>query len=124
MNKLSAEQSKQASTILGRLDRIAKVIQDNHKKWGMDFKVAKDLVNQIDKVADEAEVFMFGSDSFAKRQAEVIQKDGDEGYMQTFANPMAPKQTDGDEPYMQAYSDDQSSAVRKGKGADGRPLAP
>jgi hypothetical protein len=124
MQKLSAEQSKQASAVLGRLDRIAANVQANHEKWGMSFEAAKGLVNDLDRVADEIEVFSFGTDSFACRQAEVLQKDADEGYMATFTNPMKPIQTDGDEPYMSAYADDQSSAVRKGKGGDGRPLAP
>ena len=55
---------------------------------------------------------------------EVLQRDADEGYMDTFKNPQAPIQTEADEPYMRAYSDDQSSAVHHGKSDTGRPLAP
>ncbi|RLI52753.1 MAG: hypothetical protein DRO87_12695, partial [Candidatus Thorarchaeota archaeon] len=35
--KLSEDQSKKASEILGRFDKLAKDIQDNHTAWGMDF---------------------------------------------------------------------------------------
>jgi hypothetical protein len=44
--------------------------------------------------------------------------------MDTFRNPMQPRQTDSDEPYMSAYKDDQSSAVNHGQSTSGKPLAP
>jgi hypothetical protein len=118
MNKQSAD------NILGRIDRIASNVMANHEKWGMKFEAAKGLVNDLDRVADEIEVASFGPESFARRQAEVIQKDADEPYMDTFKNPMKPIQTDADEAYMSAYADDQSSAVNHGKSTTGRPLAP
>lgn len=116
--------SAEADNILGRIDRVASMIQDNHEKWGMDFRTAKNLVNELDKVADEIETASFGPESLMHRQAEVIQRESDEKYMETFKNPMAPISTNGDEPYMKAYGDDQSSAVHHGKSTTGRPLAP
>lgn len=129
-NKISTEQSKKASELLGRLDKIAAAIETNHEAWGMSFEAAKSLVNHLDKIADDLEVSVYGEESLLRRQAsilkaaKVIQQDSDEPYMATFANPMAPHQTEGDEPYMNAYGDDQSSAVASGKSTSGRPLAP
>lgn len=128
--KLSAEQSKQASELLGRLDKLAADIQANHESWGMSLEDAKPLVNGLDKLADDLEQRFFGAASLQRRQVEilkqakVIQKDSDESYMDTFNSPMKPHQTDGDEPYMSAYADDQSQAVQTGKSTSGRPLAP
>lgn len=126
--KLSAEQSKRASEILGRLDAIAKEIQDRHASWGMSFEAAKKVVNGLDAIADSFERTAFGQESFERRQREVlgavIQRDSDEPYMDAFQNTMDPIQTDADEPYMGAYNDDQSSAVQGGKSTVGRPLAP
>lgn len=130
MKKISKEQSDRASALLGRLDRIALEIQKNHEGWGLSREAARPLVNHLDKVADEIEASVFGPESLLRRQTEVlkaakvIQRDGDEGYMDTFNAPMAPHQTDADEPYMSAYRDDQSSAVQTGKSTTGRPLAP
>ena len=116
--------AKEADQLLARLDRVAATIQENHEKWGMPFTAAKELVNNIDKIADQIEVATFGEESFARRQAEVLQRDTDEKYMDTFKNPMAPVQVESDEPYMRAYGDDQSSAVHHGQSSTGRPLAP
>jgi hypothetical protein len=121
MPKYAAEQ---ANAQLSRLDKLAHTIQANHESWGMPFEVAKEIVNDLDRTADEIEIAAFGKESFVKRQAEVIMREPDEPYMQTFENPMQPHQTDADEPYMSAYSDDQSSAVNHGKAENGRPLAP
>lgn len=128
--KLSADQIKTVNTILAHLDMAAGEIQANHKVLGISFDVAKEVVNSLDRTADELETSAFGQSSLEKRQVEllkkakVIQRDGDEPYMVAFENPMKPLQTDADEPYMQAYSDDQSSAVETGKSSTGRPLAP
>ena len=116
--------AKDASSILSRFDRIATVIQNKHAEMGLAFEEAKEMVNTIDAVSDAIEVSSFGKESFERRRAEVIQKEGDEPYMNTFKNPMAPVQTEGDEPYMKAYSDDQSSSVVHGKAENGRALAP
>jgi len=129
-----------ADRILGRLDRLAHTIQTDYEKMGMPFETAKDIVNDLDKTADEIEEAAFGADSLQRRQievvtasaakkpegktAEVIQRDADEKYMDTFKNPQAPVQIEADEPYMKLYSDDQSSDVRHGVSETGRKLAP
>jgi hypothetical protein len=122
---------EEASQILGRLDHMAATIQDNHEKWKIPFVVAKALVNSIDKVADDVEAASMGPESLLKRQVhtlakegKVVQKDTDEGYMDTFNAPTAPIQTDADENYMSLFKDDQSQAVESGKSTTGRPLAP
>jgi hypothetical protein len=119
--KLSAQHAEQ---VLARLDRIAGQIQEKHASWGMPFDVAKEVVNDLDRTADEIEQASFGKESFTRRQAEVLQREPDESYMDTFRNPMQPRQTDSDEPYMSAYKDDQSSAVNHGQSTSGKPLAP
>lgn len=125
-----------ANRILGRLDKLAETIQQNHESWGMPFDQAKSLVNELDKTADEIESAAFGTESLQNRQieivtgqpaaktAQVIQRDGDERYMDTFKNPMQPHQIESDEPYMKLYGDDQSSAVIHGQAENGRKLAP
>lgn len=122
---------EEASKVLTRLDRVAQVIQDNHEKWGMNFEAAKAVVNEIDKVADEVELNAYGPDHMFQRQihvlrqAKVLQKDSDEGYMDTFNAPTAPIQNDVDEnEYMSLFKDDQTIAVETGKATNGRPLAP
>ena len=121
MPKLAAEVANNALT---RLDKIAHAIQSNYEAWGMPFDTAKDIVNDLDKTADEIEVSSFGQESFMRRQAEVIRQDADERYMKGFENPMEPVQLEADEPYMSAYKDDQSSAVIHGVSTSGRPLTP
>lgn len=128
--KLSADQKKKASELLGRLDRIAAEIQANHSAWGMSLEDARPLVNGLDKLADDLEARFYGPESLQRRQVEilksakVIQKDSDEPYMDTFNSPSKPHQTDGDEPYMSAYGDDDTAGVNAGKATNGRPLAP
>ena len=152
MLRLSSEQKTSANQILASFDQLAQSIQANYRKWGMTLDAAKSIVNRLDKTADAAEAFFFGDDSLRARQAEiaissesfvkdaldsgllsrshvskaarVIQRDSDEGYMDTFKNPMEPIETDSDEPYMNAYGDDQSSAVTEGEDDTGRELAP
>ncbi len=117
--------AQDAEVLLTRLDKLASHIQANHASWGMPFEVAKPLVNELDRIADMVEVSSFGKESFQHRQAEVLKRDADEGYMATFGNPMAPIQTEADEPYMKAYgSPDQSSVVQHGMDSTGRKLAP
>lgn len=124
-----------ADRILARLDRLAHTIQTNHESMGLSFDDAKGIVNDLDKTADEIESASFGSDSLERRQvevvtastrkrAEVIQRDSDEKYMDTFKNPMQPHQIEADEPYMKLYGDDQSSGVHHGQSESGRKLAP
>lgn len=127
------EASDKVSGILGRLDKVAAEIQTNHEQWGVPFDTAREVVNNLDKVADKIESAAFGDDSMLKRQAEVlselrkknaqvIQRDADEKYMDSFVVDQGVVQADADEPYMSAYSDDQSSAVRGGKDSSGKPL--
>ena len=117
-----------ANTILARLDRVAAAIQENHAKWGMGFDVAKELVNDLDKTADEIEKASFGEESLMTRQVEVLkqakvlQQDKDEKYMGTYNAPSAVHQSDKDEKYMSLYEDDQTQAVVSGKSSVGRPL--
>ena len=124
----TAEQSKYASDILGRFDKLAQDVQTHYEVWGMTMAEAKEVVNHLDAVADDFEKAAFGAESLGKRQREilaaVIQQDSDEPYMKTFEKPFRPHQTDADEPYMSAYDDDDSSAVEKGKEENGEPLAP
>jgi len=123
--------SQDADRVLARLDRLAATVQAKYASWGMPFEAAKEIVNALDKTADEIESASFGRESLARRQAEVmgksakvIQRDADEAYMDHFKNPMAPVQIEADEPYMKLYSDDQSSAVGSGESMSGRKLAP
>jgi len=128
--------ANEADATLAEIDAHAASIKANFQSWGMPKEAAKKLVNFLDRMADNVEIAAFGEESFRARQlevvtasrqprtAEVIQREPDEKYMQTFANPMAPVQVESDEPYMKAYRDDQSSAVNHGKSMTGRPLAP
>ncbi len=99
------------------------------------------MVGDLDTVADKVEAASFSPEQLQARQAKVVaanvakeqakkaqvlQRDSDEGYMATFANPMKPIEGDADEkPYMGLYGDDQSSAVHHGKQEEnGRAIAP
>lgn len=152
MLRLSSEQKTSANQSLATIDKTAQLIQDNYKAWGIPFKIAKEMVNRLDKTADAVESLVYGERSLQNRQAEVavqsedfvkealteglisrgefakaakvIQRDSDESYMETFGNPHKPIETDADEPYMSAYGDDQSSAVNDGEDSTGRDLAP
>jgi hypothetical protein len=152
MLRLSSEQKTTANQSLATIDKTAQLIQDNYKAWGIPFKIAKEMVNRLDKTADAVESLVYGERSLQNRQAEVavqsedfvkealtegliskgefakaakvIQRDSDESYMETFGNPHKPIETDADEPYMSAYGDDQSSAVNDGEDSTGRDLAP
>ena len=122
--------AQDANRILSRLDTMASTVMEKYASWGMPFGEAKELTNALDATADEIEILAFGKESFERRRnevsktAQVIQRDADEKYMDTFKNPMAPVQIEGDEPYMRAYGDDQSSAVHNGTSETGRKLAP
>ncbi len=120
--------AQDANVILSRLDKVAETIQTNYDKWGMDFETAKSLVHELDKTADEIEVAAFGKESFQRRQAEVVRREPDEPYMETFAVNPSPVQIEADEPYMKLYggpgAGDQSSDVIHGQSSTGRPLTP
>ncbi len=122
----------EANTILSRLDKAAGTIQANYEKWGMDFDVARELVQDLDKTADEVELAAFGKESFQRRQAEVIRREPDEPYMTTFDVNPKPIQIEADEPYMKLYNlgdpergrEDQSSNMLHGISTTDRPLTP
>jgi len=124
--------AQDANNILTRLDKIAGTIQANYDKWGMDFETARALVQDLDKTADEVEVAAFGKESFQRRQAEVIRREPDEPYMETFQVNPSPVQIEADEPYMKLYNlgdpirgrEDQSSDMLHGISTTGRPLTP
>jgi hypothetical protein len=122
----------EANTILTRLDRAAATIQQNYDKWGMDFETARALAHDLDKTADEIEVATFGKESFMRRQAEVVRREPDEPYMDTFKVNPEPVQIEADEPYMKLYDlgdpirgrEDQSSNMLHGISTTNRPLTP
>jgi len=117
--------AQDAEDILTRIDNMARTIQANSESWGMPFEIAKAVVNDLDKTADAIEIAAFGKESFVRRQAEVIKREADEPYMNTFKNPMEVIQRDADEPYMERYNmPDQSSIVQHGMDSTGRKLAP
>jgi len=111
---------------LESLDKVAAAIQANCEAWGMPFGLAKALTNKLDKMADELETAAYGEESVLNRQAsvlgfakeaEVLERDSDEPYMDTFNAPMRTHQSDSDEAFMAAFNDDQSSAVRHRPGS-------
>lgn len=131
-----------ANEILRRLDHTAELVAVNASRWGIPEKVAQAIQQVQDQAADLIEQEAFGQESFERhqahahreqsrslyarygrgRRAQVLQRDEDEAYMDTFENPMNPLMVNADEPYMDAYSDDQSSALRNGKSSIGVPL--
>jgi hypothetical protein len=121
-----------ANQILTRLDKLAGTIQANYDKWGMDFETAREIVIALDTTADEIEVASFGKESFTRRQAEVVRREPDEPYMDTFKVNPEPVQIEADEPYMKMYDlgdpirgrEDQSSNVLHGISTTNRPLTP
>ncbi len=145
MPKFAKEDANKA---LNRLDGIARSIQANGKAWGIPFEVAKAMVNDLDRTADEIEMAAFGEQSLVERQvetvkqiaarraaqqgqpqgqrtAEVMHREPDEPYMKTFETNPNTMMTEADEPYMKAYgAPDQSSAVLHGVSTSGRPLTP
>lgn len=115
-------------SVLSRLDRVAQYIQQNHKALGLKFKHAKQLVNHIDKTADLLETASYGKASMQKRiakvmNAEVVQRDADEAFMDTFDSPFEPHQIDADEAgYMNSFEEDRTSEMQHGRMTTGRPL--
>jgi len=124
--------AQDADNILTRLDKVAGAIQANYDKWGMDFETARAIVQDLDKTADEIELATFGKESFTRRQAEVIRREPDEPYMDTFKVNPSPVLIEADEPYMKLYNlgdpvrgrPDQSSDMLHGISTTGRPLTP
>jgi len=117
------KKAKQAANeALQGLDLVASVIEKNQEKWGLDFKLAKTLVNQLDKIADGLESGFFGEDSLLARQAELLKKEGallegdsdEKDYMSAFETPSDVIEGDSDEKgYMSLFDDDQTEAVNE-----------
>jgi hypothetical protein len=129
----------EANPILNQLDRIAATIQGSHKTWGMPFDTARSLVHALDQTADAIEVAAYGQDSLAVRQEEIVKqasampprtaqvmhRETDESYMETFKTNPDTIQIEADEPYMKLYgTPDQSSTMLHGVSTSGRPLTP
>lgn len=128
MNKLSAAQSKNASSVLSSLDGMSGYLQNHYAGLGLNFETAKKIVNALDKCADDLEVGVFGPESFEHRKREVLaaalEIEPDEPYMNSFNSPQGPIQTDSDEPYMAEYQTDITTEVVEGEDETGRELAP
>lgn len=124
MKTVSASQAKLASQVLETFDKMADYVQANYTKLGMSHADAKRVVNALDRTADKFEVATLGEESFAARQAEVLERDSEEPYVQTFEAPTRVHQSDKDEPYMGLFNDDQTTAVGTGKSEAGKPIAP
>jgi len=98
-----------ANKTLARLDGIATRVEKLKADGKISPKVAADLLHSIDSFADKMQIAAYGEEAFRAFQAKVakvIQKDPDEGYMDTFDNPNKVVQSDPDEPYM--HKTDQS----------------
>ncbi len=99
------EKKKIANRVLATLDSTANEIDQLKVAGKIDPRLAAQLSRNIDTFADKFEVAVFGPDNLNRRaskvrQARVIQRDGDEKYMETFENPVKPITTDADEEYM------------------------
>lgn len=122
------EKKKQlANKILSTLDDTANKIDQLSKTGKLDRKLASEIVNNIDSFSDKFQVYAFGPESLIKHKAkvaEVIQRDSDEKYMDTFDNVQKVIKSDADEKYMHhtgptfhgkgigTYDTDDSSQVR------------
>ncbi len=96
-------EKKVANKVLSDLDASAKKIIEFKIAGKLDPRLADTLVREIDTFADKFEIKAFGQKSFDARRAKlakVLQKDKDEGFMDTFDNPNKVIESDKDEPYM------------------------
>ena len=96
-------QKQIANRVLANLDETANKIDSLAKSGKIDPRLAASLTRDIDAFSDKFHVAAFGSDSLkrhALKVAKVIQKDSDEGYMDTFNNPNKVIQSDADETFM------------------------
>lgn len=89
-----------AGKILSRLEATANDVEELAKAGKIDPRVASELTQNIDQFSDKFEIAVFGEAAFKARQAKVIQRDPDEGYMDTFENPQKVIEGEPDEPYM------------------------
>jgi hypothetical protein len=94
---------KNASAILSKLDSTAETIERLASDGKLNPKTAKELVLNIDTLADKVQIAAYGSDglnAYKAKVAKVIQQDPDEKYMKTFENPNKVIDSESDEPYM------------------------
>lgn len=91
-----------ANKVLSNLDLAASKIENLAKSGKIEPRLATQLIRDVDSFADKFEVAAFGRDSFARRQAKVLEHDADEHYMKTFDNPNKIIEQDPDEAYMKS----------------------
>jgi len=92
-----------ANQILSTLDETANKIDELTKSGKLDQKMASEVINNIDSFSDKFQVYAFGPGSLTRHKlkvAEVLQKDSDEKYMDSFDNIQKVIQSDADEKYM------------------------
>lgn len=114
-----------AKTIINMLEETASSVEQSSSKLNPQLAtVAGQIVRDLDLASDRIEIAAFGKEAFEKRRAEVLQRDKDEPWMDTFENVQKPIITEKDEPYMhesgksyngksiKTYDSDDSSQVR------------
>lgn len=67
-----AEHATEAA--LTALDKLATLVETKAGTGGMSPKLAKAIVRELDKVADQLELTMFGEESLLYRQASILSK--------------------------------------------------
>lgn len=67
-----AEHATEAA--LTALDKLASLVEAKAGTGGMPSKLAKAIVRELDKVADQLELTMFGEESLLYRQASILSK--------------------------------------------------
>ena len=91
-----------ASGWLKRLDRCANVVQHRASELGMDENQSRKLASKIDSISDAIQRTVYGDKEFKKYQANVLERDTDEGYMKTFDD-TGVIESDNDESYMKDF---------------------
>ena len=112
MDKKAIKAAEQA--LLG-LDRMATTIESNQEDWGMNPKLAAALVTHLEKIADDLEDSIMGTESMQARQAALLEGESDEkDYMSAFESPMGLQEGDADEKdYMSLFNSDDTEAVHE-----------
>jgi hypothetical protein len=67
---------------LTALDKLASLVEAKAGTGGMSPKLAKAIVRELDKVADQLELTMFGEDSLLYRQASILSKTANSSILQ------------------------------------------
>jgi hypothetical protein len=96
---------KQVKALTQRLDKIANHVESNFQSFGMSKKAAYDFCMYIDQTSDLLED--------GARESTTLERDDDEGYMDSFDTPNGPIETEPDEPYMDNFEDDTDDQVVK-----------